>query len=43
MKKEKKTLSAEIDKGSPHGAKQVLHGEADEVPDAEPGDVIVQI
>ncbi len=39
IKKETKTLNVTIDKGSPHGDKQVIHGEADEIPDAEPGDV----
>lgn len=43
IKKEKKTIKCEIDKGAPNGEKYVIHGEADEVPDCEPGDVIVQI
>ena len=33
----------EIDKGAPHGEQYTIHGEGDEVPDAEPGDVIVQV
>ena len=43
IKKEKKTIKCEIDKGAPNGEKYTIHGEADEIPDAEPGDVIVQI
>lgn len=43
IKKEKKKLKVEIDKGAPNGEKYVLHGEADEIPGAEAGDVIVQI
>jgi DnaJ family protein A protein 2 len=43
VNKEKKKLRVEIDKGAPNGEKYTLHGEADEVPGAEPGDVIVQI
>lgn len=33
----------EIDKGAPNGDKYVIHGEGDQIPDAEAGDVIVQI
>lgn len=36
-------MKVEIDKGAPHGDKYTIHGEGDEVPDCEPGDVIVQI
>jgi len=43
VKQETKTLSVEIDKGAPNGEKYVKHGEGDEVPDAEAGDVIVVI
>jgi DnaJ homolog subfamily A member 2 len=43
IKKELKTLKVEIDKGSPNGERYTIHGEGDEVPDVEPGDVIVQI
>lgn len=43
IKKETKKLKCEIDKGAPNGEKYTIHGEADEVPDCEPGDVIVQI
>ena len=43
LKKENKKLKVEVDKGAPNGEKYTIHGEADEIPDAEPGDVIVQI
>ena len=43
IKKEQKKLKVEVDKGAPNGEKYVIHGEGDEVPDIEPGDVIVQI
>ena len=43
MKKETKTLNVEIDKGAPNGDKYVKHGEGDEYPEAEAGDVIIQI
>jgi DnaJ family protein A protein 2 len=38
--KEKKIIEVQVDKGAPNGEKYVFHGEADEVPGAEPGDVI---
>ena len=41
--KERKVLSAEIDKGSPHGHKYTFHGESDEYPDREAGDVILVV
>lgn len=41
VKKEQKTLKVEIDKGSPNGEKYQIHGEGHEVPDVEPGDVVV--
>ena len=41
--KEKKVLEAVIDKGSPDGEKYVFHGESDEHPDKEPGDVIIVV
>ena len=41
--KEKKVLECVIDKGSPHGEKYVFHGESDEHPDKEPGDVIIVV
>ena len=43
VNKEKKVLEVQIDKGSPNGEKQVFHGEADEYPSIEPGDVIIQV
>lgn len=36
-----KTLDVNINKGMRHGQKIVFHGEADEAPDTEPGNVIV--
>jgi len=41
--KERKVLSADIDKGAPHGQKYTFHGESDEYPDREPGDVILVV
>lgn len=41
--KEKKVIEAVIDKGAPHGEKYVFHGEADEHPDMEPGDVVIVV
>lgn len=41
--KEKKVLECVIDKGSPHGEKYVFHGESDQHPDKEPGDVIIVV
>ena len=41
--KDKKIIEVEIDKGSPHAQKYVFHGEADEAPDVDPGDVIVLV
>jgi DnaJ-class molecular chaperone len=41
--KEKKVLEVTIDKGAPNGCKYTLHGEADEYPGIEPGDVIFQV
>eukprot|EP00761_Pharyngomonas_kirbyi_P003286 gb/GECH01003290.1/.p1 GENE.gb/GECH01003290.1/~~gb/GECH01003290.1/.p1 ORF type:complete len:404 (+),score=84.74 gb/GECH01003290.1/:1-1212(+) len=38
--KEKKTLEVHIDKGMRHGQKIVFSGEADELPDTTPGDLI---
>jgi len=43
LQKEKKKMKVEVDKGAPNGEKYTIHGEGDEIPDAEPGDVIVQI
>jgi DnaJ-class molecular chaperone len=39
--KEKKVLEVQIDKGAPNGEQYVLHGEADEYPGMEPGDVVI--
>lgn len=39
--KEKKVLECSVDKGAPHKQKYVFHGESDEYPDKEPGDVII--
>lgn len=39
--KEKKILEVSIDKGSPNGAQYPYHGEADEYPGVEAGDVII--
>ena len=43
IKKENKTLMVEIDKGAPNGERYTKHGEGDEVPEAEAGDVIIII
>jgi DnaJ homolog subfamily A member 2 len=41
--KEKKVIEVEVDKGAPHGEKYLFHGESDEYPDCEPGDVIIVV
>ena len=41
IKKENKNLNVEVDKGAPNGEKYTKHGEGDEIPEAEAGDVIV--
>lgn len=41
--KEKKVLECCIDKGSPHGEKYVFHGESDEHPEREAGDVVIVV
>ena len=41
--KDKKILEVQVDKGAPNGEKYVFHGEADEFPDIEPGDVVIQV
>jgi len=43
VNKEKKVLEAVIDKGSPNNAQYTFHGEADEFPGAEAGDVIIVV
>jgi DnaJ family protein A protein 2 len=39
--KEKKVIDANIDKGTPNNYQYTFHGEADEYPGTEPGDVII--
>ena len=39
--KEIKIIDVEIDKGAPNKQTYVFHGEADEYPGVEPGDVLV--
>jgi len=39
--KEKKSINVELDKGTPHGDKQVLHGEGNELPGLEAGDLLI--
>jgi DnaJ-class molecular chaperone len=39
--KEKKVLDVEIDKGSPNNSQYTFHGEADEFPGQEAGDVVI--
>lgn len=41
--KEKKIIEVQVDKGAPNGEKYVFHGEADEYPGIEPGDVVIQV
>lgn len=41
--KEKKVIEVQIDKGAPNGEKYLFHGEADEYPGIEPGDVVIQV
>lgn len=36
-------LEVQIDKGAPNGEKYIFHGEADEFPGIEPGDVVIQV
>ena len=43
ISKEKKILEVQIDKGAPNGEKYIFHGEADEFPGIEPGDVVIQV
>ncbi len=40
---EKKVVEYQIDKGAPNGEKYVFHGEADEAPGIEPGDVVIVV
>ena len=41
--KERKVLEVNVDKGAPHGEKYLFHGESDEYPEKEPGDVIIVV
>ena len=41
--KERKVLEVNIDKGAPHGEKYLFHGESDEYPGREAGDVIIVV
>ena len=43
VKKDTKVFDVSVDKGAPHGEKYVIHGEGDEIPDAEAGDVEVTV
>lgn len=43
VKRDKKKVKVEMDKGSPNGEQFIVHGEGDCVPDVEPGDVVVVI
>lgn len=43
VKKDTKKLTVEMDKGSPNGCQYTIHGEGDQVPDVEAGDVVVII
>lgn len=40
---DRKIIEAQVDKGAPNGERYVFHGEADEHPDMEPGDVVFQV
>ena len=39
--KERKIIEVEIDKGAPNGERYTYHGEADQHPDMEAGDVVI--
>lgn len=43
VRKEKKVLECNVEKGAPDGEKYVFHGESDQHPGKEPGHVIIQI
>ena len=43
VKRESKALKLMLDKGAPDKKRYVFSGESDEVPDCEPGDVVVEI
>lgn len=40
---QKKTLEVHVDKGANEGKRYTFQGESDEIPDVEPGDVLVEI
>lgn len=41
--KDKKVIEVNVEKGAPNGEKYVFHGESDQHPDKEPGDVIISV
>jgi DnaJ family protein A protein 2 len=41
ISKDKKEITVEVSKGAPHGEQYTVHGEGNEIPGAEAGDVIV--
>ena len=43
VKRDRKKLKVEMDKGSPNGEQFTVHGEGDQVPEVEAGDVVVVI
>lgn len=43
VNKEKKIIDVSIDKGSPNNCQYTFHGEADEYPGTEPGDVVIVV
>lgn len=43
MLQKQKNLEVQLDKGVPDGHRYTFKGESDEIPDVEPGDVIVEI
>lgn len=43
VKRDRKKLKVEMDKGSPNGEQFTIHGEGDQVPEVEAGDVVVVI
>ena len=43
VKRDKKKLTVEIDKGTPNGEYYTISGEGDCVPDVDPGDVMVAV
>ena len=43
VSKESKLIKISLDKGAPDGKRYTFEGESDEMPDCEPGDVIIEI